>query len=248
MSYNYDSLIFWPKKKIRRTFKEAEAAMGTDTEAAALRVFHERMSLFFAMADETCNEVSDLAVKIYKHARKQLSWVASFPKEESPEPGSLEPDGSITAQEETPSGGATTDVAPSLAWQDLSSPDLGSAKKPIAETGDSAPECAPPAAPDIDVIMKPYQGGVSGIEFTPAERLREIFQRMKSALNTPREAEELKIFYLRIDRMYGQAEETKSWADEEDVFKMAALGEALDNDRFLRSITGGADNKRASRV
>jgi hypothetical protein len=83
MGYEYGGLIFWLKKKVRRTFKEVRAAMGTDAEAAALRVFHGRMSLFFLAADETGLSVDNFAAKMYKHALKQLSPDAAFPKTET---------------------------------------------------------------------------------------------------------------------------------------------------------------------
>jgi hypothetical protein len=50
-SIEIPGLIFWPEKKIRHTFQEADAAMGTPGETAALWVFHRRMQFFFQTSD-----------------------------------------------------------------------------------------------------------------------------------------------------------------------------------------------------
>jgi hypothetical protein len=106
----------------------------------------------------------------------------------------------------------------------------------------AAPETAPPVAVPV---MKPYidgsdhGDGLNAVEFAPAERVAEIFQRMKTAMNTPREAAELKIFALRMDRLYDTAKETQTWWDNVDTFKYLAQDEADKDAEFVRKITGG---------
>ncbi|MFP3041197.1 hypothetical protein LQZ19_05180 [Treponema primitia] len=202
MGYEYDSLIFWPKKKIRRTFKEAAAAMGTDMEAAALRVFHERMSLFFVMADETAFSVDNLAVKLYRHARKQLSWAASFPKEE-----------------------------------DQGEDDISGIAGEKVEGVPTAPEPVPVMKPFID--GGGHADGINAVNFYPAERVEEVFSRMRSAMGTPREAAELRIFALRMERLYEDAEENHTWIDDGEIFLRVSQHEAAEDAAFVRSITGG---------
>ncbi|MFP3041196.1 hypothetical protein LQZ19_05175 [Treponema primitia] len=85
---------------------------------------------------------------------------------------------------------------------------------------------------------------IPSLEFWPEKDVLSAFQEADQAIGTDGEALALRVFFAR---MYDKASETKSWADEEDIFKMAALGEALDNDRFLRSI-GAEGITWASRV
>ncbi|GHV08764.1 hypothetical protein FACS189485_20640 [Spirochaetia bacterium] len=94
--------------------------------------------------------------------------------------------------------------------------------------------------------MKPYIDGtghadsINAVEFSPAERVKEIFERRWAAANTPREAEELRIFALRMDRLYDTARETQTWWDDVDTFKYLAQDEAEKDAEFLRKIGGSA--------
>jgi hypothetical protein len=86
-----------------------------------------------------------------------------------------------------------------------------------------------------------HADGINAVEFYPAERVDEVFARMKAVLNTPREAAELKIFALRMDRLYeDQTKYTYTWLDEDEYFDAYAEKEAVEDAEFLRKITGGA--------
>jgi hypothetical protein len=104
-----------------------------------------------------------------------------------------------------------------------------------------------PAVPVTAVpVMKPYidgsdhGDGLNALIFSPAERVKEIFERRWAAANTPREAEELRIFALRMDRLYDTATETQTWWEDVDTFKFLAQDEADKDAEFVRKITGGA--------
>jgi hypothetical protein len=60
----------------------------------------------------------------------------------------------------------------------------------------------------MKIVMKPFidgagkEDGINSIKFYPKERVDEIFNRMAAAQNTGEEAQELRIFYQRMRRMY----------------------------------------------
>jgi hypothetical protein len=84
--------------------------------------------------------------------------------------------------------------------------------------------------------------GINSIMFYPAERVKEIFRRMKSAKGTAQEAEEYRIFALRMERLYDRySPESNTWLDDEETaLRWAAIGEAAEDAEFVREITGGA--------
>jgi hypothetical protein len=53
------------------------------------------------------------------------------------------------------------------------------------------------------------------------------------------EGKELKIFYLRIARLYETAKYCHTWLDENDIFRGVAMDEAMKDAEFVASITGG---------
>jgi hypothetical protein len=84
--------------------------------------------------------------------------------------------------------------------------------------------------------------GVNSIMLYPAERVREIFDRMKAARGTGREVEELRIFFLRIERLYDRYSlESNTRLEEEDELRWAAAGEAAEDAEFAGAITGGKE-------
>jgi hypothetical protein len=99
----------------------------------------------------------------------------------------------------------------------------------------------------VKSIMKPSEidpDGMSSIMLYPAERVMEIFSRMKAARGTGREAEELRIFFLRMERLYDRySYESNTCLEEEDEIRWAAVGEAAEDAEFTASITEG--NKTA---
>ncbi|GHV16167.1 hypothetical protein FACS189493_1540 [Spirochaetia bacterium] len=116
---------------------------------------------------------------------------------------------------------------------------------------DTCPSAAPIDTVPVPVapvpVMKQHMDsgdhadGINAVEFYPAERVDEIFSRMKAALNTPREAAELKIFALRMDRLYAdQAKYTYTWPDQNEYFDAYAEKEAVEDAEFLRKIGGSA--------
>jgi hypothetical protein len=118
---------------------------------------------------------------------------------------------------------------------------------PVSACPASPADHPAPAAPvPMSPIMKPYADGsdhgdgINAVIFSPAERVKEIFERRWKAANTPQEAEELRIFALRMDRLYDTARETQTWWDDVDTFKYLAQDEADKDAEFLRKITGGA--------
>jgi hypothetical protein len=86
------------------------------------------------------------------------------------------------------------------------------------------------------------RGGVNGILFYPKERIDEIFSRTAGARGTDRETEELRIFYLRMLRVYKDfSYEINTLLDdgekEEDrKYRWEAIGEAVEDAAFLESI------------
>jgi hypothetical protein len=94
----------------------------------------------------------------------------------------------------------------------------------------------------VEPIMKPSEldpDGVNSIALYPAERVREIFRRMKAARGTPREAEEYRIFALRMERLYDHYSlESNTWLEDEDALRWAAVGEAVEDAGFVASVTG----------
>jgi hypothetical protein len=83
---------------------------------------------------------------------------------------------------------------------------------------------------------------VRGRIFWPYERVEEIFSRMEAARDTPREAEELMIFWRRMKRMYDKySEELNQNIDEEDAMRLCAMGEAAEDAEFMAAITGGGE-------
>ncbi|GHT75732.1 hypothetical protein FACS1894124_7460 [Spirochaetia bacterium] len=106
------------------------------------------------------------------------------------------------------------------------------------ETEATAADPAPVMKQRMDSLN--HADGINAVEFYPAERVDEIFSRMKAALNTPREVEELKIFALRMDRLYeNQAKYTCTWLDQDEYFDTYAEKEAVEDAAFVRKITGG---------
>jgi hypothetical protein len=81
---------------------------------------------------------------------------------------------------------------------------------------------------NVKPVMKPDEsdpGGVSSIMFYPAERVREIFKRMKAARGTAGEAEEYRIFALRMERLYDRYSlESNTWLEDKDALRWAAWG------------------------
>jgi hypothetical protein len=131
--------------------------------------------------------------------------------------------------------------APALE-KDLAAIRCGVCPVPGCPSGPAAPE-----APDVAVpIIKQHKDicgqsdGINSIEFYPAERVKEVFERMAAALNTPREPAELKIFYLRLARLYDEANYSNTWISEDEIFKAYAEKESAEDAEFVRGITGGA--------
>jgi hypothetical protein len=95
----------------------------------------------------------------------------------------------------------------------------------------------------VKPIMKPDDvdsEGVSSIMLYPAERVREIFKRVKAAKGTQREAAEYRIFALRMERLYDRYSlESNTCLEDEDALRWAAIGEAAEDAEFVASIAGG---------
>jgi hypothetical protein len=94
---------------------------------------------------------------------------------------------------------------------------------------------------NVEPIMKPDQrdpDGINAVLLYPAERVREIFRRMKAARGTGREAEELRVFFLRMERLYDRYSlESNTWLEDDDELRWAAIGEAAEDEEFVASIT-----------
>jgi hypothetical protein len=101
-----------------------------------------------------------------------------------------------------------------------------------------------PPAMGIAPIMKLLPGfddtGINARVFYPTERVDNIFSRMEAALETPQEAAELRIFYLRMKRMYVECSDEMNYSlDVEKAMRWTAYGEAVEDAEFVASITGG---------
>ena len=95
---------------------------------------------------------------------------------------------------------------------------------------------------NLKPIMEPATDAIGGetggipmkaIGFYPAERVREIFDRLKAARGTDREAAELRIFAERMIWLFeNQSGESYDFPGFEETHRMAAYGEAaLDAER-----------------
>jgi hypothetical protein len=103
----------------------------------------------------------------------------------------------------------------------------------------------------IEPVMKPYidigghEDGINAVMLYPAERVDETFQRMKAAWGKENEARKLRIFYLRICRMYHDfSMPANTWLDVEGMDEVRkerwfGFGEALEDAEFLESIGAG---------
>jgi hypothetical protein len=68
---------------------------------------------------------------------------------------------------------------------------------------------------------------VKTIVFYPAGRVHEIFERLRAARGTDREAAELRIFAERMTWLYEvQSEEGNTFLDYDEAVRFAAYGEA----------------------
>jgi hypothetical protein len=105
----------------------------------------------------------------------------------------------------------------------------------------NALERDPPPPSIATIIMKPNkedQDGVNAITFYPAERVQEIFERMKAAKGTTHEAEEYRIFALRMERLFDRYSfESNTRLEDEAALRLAAIGEAVEDEEFVASIT-----------
>jgi hypothetical protein len=98
---------------------------------------------------------------------------------------------------------------------------------------------------NIKPVMEKGPSGdlsVRAAAFWPYERVEEIFSRMEAARDTPREAEELVIFWRRMKRLHDKFfVESDYFLDEEETLRMASLGEAAEDAEFMAAITGGGE-------
>jgi hypothetical protein len=90
---------------------------------------------------------------------------------------------------------------------------------------------------------------IRGRIFFPLARIDEVFSRMHNAKGTPQEAEELRIFAARMERLYGFSYELNAYMDDviDDkspdkdellVNRWAGIGEAVEGAELIASITG----------
>jgi hypothetical protein len=112
----------------------------------------------------------------------------------------------------------------------------------------AAPDISRSVQMKIEPVMKPYidsggiEDGINAVMLYPAERVDEIFQRMKAAWGKENEAGELRIFYLRMRRMYQDfSMPMNTWLDVEGMDEARkdrwfGIGEALEDEEFLESI------------
>jgi len=83
---------------------------------------------------------------------------------------------------------------------------------------------------------------VNTVDFFPAERVHEIFKRLKAAQGTDREAAELKIFAERMIWLYeNQSEERNTFLDFEEARRFAAYGEAIADAARTAELEAGAE-------
>jgi hypothetical protein len=82
---------------------------------------------------------------------------------------------------------------------------------------------------------------ITSIGFYPAERVHEIFDRLKAAKGTDREESELRIFAERITYLYeNQTEESNTALGIEKTARLAAVGEAVEDAERTANIMNGA--------
>ena len=82
---------------------------------------------------------------------------------------------------------------------------------------------------------------VNTVDFYPAERVNEIFDRLKAARGTDKEAAELRIFAERMIWLYeNQAEEGNTFLDFEEALRFAAAGEAALDAAQTEKLEAGA--------
>jgi hypothetical protein len=97
------------------------------------------------------------------------------------------------------------------------------------------------------------EGSIRGRMFYPLARVDEVFLRMRNAKGTPQEAEELRIFAARMERLYGFSYELNAYADdaiddnsqdkdEALLFRWAGIGEAFEDAELIDSMTGGKES------
>ena len=84
---------------------------------------------------------------------------------------------------------------------------------------------------------------VNTIDFYPAERVRDIFERLKAARGTDKEAAELRIFAERMIWLYeNQSEERNTFLDFEEAGRFAAYGEAMADAARVKELEAEATN------
>jgi len=82
---------------------------------------------------------------------------------------------------------------------------------------------------------------VNTIDFYPAERVCEIFERLKAARGTDKEAAELRIFAERMIWLYeNQSEKRNTFFDFEEAGRFAAYGEAMADAARTAELEAGA--------
>jgi hypothetical protein len=98
----------------------------------------------------------------------------------------------------------------------------------------------------VTPIMKPIEEEMNGggipikaLVLGPADRVREIFDRMEAAMGTDREAAELRIFSERMKWLHeNRAYESHTEIDIGETARLAALGEAAEDAERTESIRG----------
>jgi hypothetical protein len=84
---------------------------------------------------------------------------------------------------------------------------------------------------------------VYSVSLYPAERVKEIFERMKAARGTDKEAAELQIFAARMRWLYeNQSQENVYWPNEEELISWAAYGEAALDAERTKNLEAGAEH------
>jgi hypothetical protein len=82
---------------------------------------------------------------------------------------------------------------------------------------------------------------INTVDFYPAERIHEIFKRLKAALGTDREAAELRIFAERMIWLYeNQSEKRNTFLDFDEAGRFAAYGEAMADAARVKELETGA--------
>ena len=96
--------------------------------------------------------------------------------------------------------------------------------------------------PIMELATDAIGGEIGGLPmkticFYPAERVQEIFNRLKAARGTDKEAAELRIFAGRMIWLYeNQTEESVTFPGYEATFHMVAYGEAALNTKLIENI------------